>query len=215
MDELLTKLDLISISSKVNKKIQMFGYTIKLFNNQRNASTFTMYRIHMENYLHIMGSIPDFENIYQLYLELYQQNKLTDILPYLSKYTNEIVYRINMSMKTISKEILNIYHVTRKQQQQELYELLSDSYKKILYNLHGIYIDNRKSDFKNGKEIEGNDAKSITVHDVYYYIKYIPFQQLKQLYFNRQDMLNNDMFIQHMCKDCIFALTQTKLMFES
>ena len=34
------------------------------------------------------------KNTYKLYLNLYQKDKLTDFLPYISKYTNEIVNRI-------------------------------------------------------------------------------------------------------------------------
>jgi hypothetical protein len=151
-------------------------------------------------------------NIYQNYLELYQNGKLVDYLPYFSKYTNEIVHRINMSMKTLSREILNIYHATRKKKNKDLYDILTEQYKKILYSIHGLYINIRKTDFINGHEIDERESKSITVHDVYYYLKSLPPDQLRQLYHDRLDMLENPSVHQYLCKDCIFTITQSKLM---
>jgi hypothetical protein len=207
IDELLAKMELISIENKINKKISLAGYDI-------SVDGLTTYRLYTEIYISLMRDIPEFDNINQLYLELYQTNKLNEVLPFLSNYPTEIIHRINMTMKTLSKELLNIYHITRKQKNTEIYKLLTDTYRKILYGIHGIYIENRKIDFINGIEKDENDSKSISVHDIYYYIKSIPFQQLKQLFIDRQKLLSNESVSIHLIKNCIFILTQTNLMFD-
>ena len=204
LDELVAKIEHISIENKVNKKITTYGYDI---------TNFYTYRLYTDIYMSIIKDIPSFENIHQLYLELYQNNKLTEILPFLSNYPIEIIHRINMTMKTLSRELLNIYHITRKQKNTEIYKILTDTYRKILYGIHGIYIENRKIDFVNGIEKDMGDGKSITVHDIYYYLKTVSFQQLKQLFIDRQKMLTNNIVAPYLIKSCIFTLTQTNLMF--
>ena len=117
-----------------------------------------------------------------------------------------------MSMKTLSREILNIYHTTRKKKNGDIYDCLPDSYKKILYGIHGLYIKGRKKDFLNGEAIEGNDIKSITVHDIYYYLKNLSPDQLKQIYLDRTELIKNMEIVPHLNMNCIYTLTQSKLM---
>lgn len=89
---------------------------------------------------------------------------------------------------------------------------MTDQYKKILYAIHGLYIKGRKKDFVNGKEIEGKDSKSITVHDIYYYLKNLPPEQLRKLYDDRILMMTNTNIIPYLNLGCIYTLTQTRLM---
>jgi hypothetical protein len=217
MDELIAKLESISYSNKINKRISILGYQIKVIGEDPK-----IYNIYTEIYQTIVNSLnihnlSDNYNIYQMYLDLYQKNKLNNMLPYISKYPKEIIYRIDMSMKTITKEIVNIYHATRNKKNKELYDALTDNYRKILFDLHGLYIDDRREDFKNTvtaqEKFESIDSKSISVHDVYYYIKYMSFDYLKQIYNDRQLLLEKEACAKYLCKDCIFTLTQTKLMF--
>lgn len=204
LDELEATLDKISYDNVVYKKISTDGFLIKHKN--------IFLKLHTEIYNQVNKFKPLNKNNYQIYLELYQCDKLNDILPYISKYSNEIIHRINMSMRTLSKEILNIYHITRKKKNSELYESLPDSYKKILFHIHGMYIKGRKKDFINGHEIEGNDIKSITVHDIYYYLKNSPSNYLRQIYFDRIDLMKNIAIIPYLNLNCIYTLTQSRLM---
>ncbi len=126
-----------------------------------------------------------------------------------------------MSLRTISKEFLNIYHFTRKNKNKEIYDLLSEAYKKVLYGVHGVYIGTRKNDFENSIELESAkiDNKSITVHDIYYYIKSLPFSTLRQIYLDRDILIEKIKINEEyedlkelMSFDCMFIITQTKLM---
>lgn len=203
-DELEATLDKITYDNATYKRISTEGFIIK-----HNTK---IMKLQTEIYQQIEKFKPLKQNNYQIFLELYQHDKLNDILPFISKYSNEIIHRINMSMRTLSREILNIYHTTRKKKSSELYDALPDSYKKILYEIHGLYIKGRKKDFVNGKELQDKDTRSITVHDIYYYLKNLPESQLKQIYLDRVMIMKNESIIPYLNLNCIYTLTQSRLM---
>jgi hypothetical protein len=155
---------------------------------------------------------PNNNNIHQSYLELYQTDKLMEFVPYFTKYSTEIIKRIHTSMKNMAKEILDLYHSTRKKKNGQVYAKLTDQYKKVLYDLHGIYIQQRRDDFVDGEQDSDKIAKSINVHNVYHYIKSLPPRELRQLYFDRTKLMEDDAntFIN---KNCIYTKTQCTLMF--
>jgi hypothetical protein len=72
LDELLAKLENVSTSSKINKKINLIGYRIKV---HKSDTEYDMLDIYTETYTSLINDWPNFTNIHQLYLELYQQNK--------------------------------------------------------------------------------------------------------------------------------------------
>ena len=203
-DELEATLEKITYDNAVYRRISTEGYLI--------SHNGILLKLQTEIYSQINILKPLEKNNYQVFLELYQKDKLNDVLPYISKYSNEIIHRINMSMRTLSREILNIYHTTRKKKNCNVYDSLPDNYKKILYGIHGNYIKGRKRDFINGREIEGKDTKSITVHDIYYYLKSLPPNQLRQIYFDRIDVMKNAVLVAHINFNCIYSLTQARLM---
>jgi hypothetical protein len=220
IDELLTKMEMITIENKINKTLTLEGYIIKIFDDTKK---FDIYMIYAGLYKYILENIPSKQNIYHAYIELYQTNKLAYILPYLSSYSNEIIHRINMSMRTLSKEILNMYHATRKMNNKELYNKLPKAYKRLLYNLHGIYITSKKSevteiydymDFDQDEHLNSIESKSITVHDVYYFLKDLSFEQLVHIYKYRNELLINNEISKYMNPECIYTLMQSKLMQE-
>lgn len=205
----------ITHDNMTNKKISIEGYDIYLYNNDTNE--LNMYKIQTQIYQQITHIKPKYNNTNIGYLEMYQENKLKEYLPYLTNYHSEIIHRISMSIRTISKEILDIYHFLKKQKRSELYTHIPLNYKKILYNIHGIYIDSRKNDFLNNTQdkIE-NNTKSITVHDIYHYLKSLPITTLKQIYFDREMMIKekkiDDNLYKLLIHNCIYTIVQTKLM---
>lgn len=207
-DELEATLDKIAYDNAVYKRISTEGFIIKHKTNEESI----LLKLQTEIYCQIDKLKPLKQNSYQNFLELYQHDKLNEILPYISKYSNEIIHRINMSMRTLSREILNIYHTTRKKKNCDIYDTLPDSYKKLLYGIHGLYIKGRRKDFINGKEIEDKETRSITVHDIYYYLKNLPSDQLKQIYLDRNELMKNVVIIPHLNLNCIYTLTQSRLM---
>lgn len=231
-NEFINTLDKINYDNVIYKRISTEG-----FNIYDSINNYT-YRIQTDIFIQLSKIKSTFKNNYQLYLCLYQKDKLNDILPYMSKYSNEIIHRINTSMKTLAREFLNIYHVTRQKNNKNLYDCLTDQYRKVLYGIHGIYIKKRKQDFtqsnrfftndihtktiklfgSNNKQTDDNfddkimETKSITVHDIYYYIKNLPYDQLKQIYLDRIELLNDSLLVPHIDTNCMYTLTQARLM---
>ncbi len=222
IQDLTDNLNQISYDNISNKKITLEGYNIYDNNNKIIKN----YKLQTHIYQQIFNNKPKFTNIHLGYLELYQENKLKEYLPYYTNYHGEIIHRISMSIRTISKELLDIYHYLKKNKKSELYNNITNNYKKILYKIHGIYIDSRKNDFledlniqiKNSDILDDNknDIKSITIHDIYHYLKSLPTQFLKQIYFDRETMLKEKKIDENIYKlfstDCIYTITQTKLM---
>lgn len=221
-DEFENTINKINHDNVVFKKVSTEGFIIKEIKPKFKT---TYMKIQTDIYIQLKKIKSSFKNNYDLYLDLYQKNKLADILPYISKYNNEIIHRLNISMKTLSHEFLNIYHITRKKNNKNIYDILPDQYKKILYGIHGLYIKKRKYDFTNKNnssdyvlkefsinELDNMESKSITVHDIYHYMKSLPYEQLKQIYIDRNDLITNELLMPYLDCNCIYTLTQSKLL---
>ena len=173
-----------------------------------------------EVYQKISSKIKLYKNIYQSQLVMYINNECNDILPYITSNHSDIVKRINNSLKTISKELLDIYFVTNKKNNIELYNVLPKIYRDIKFNIHGIFIKKRKNDYydyydndnhnhndnhndnynynRNDYDNDDNDdddiqfKSSVELNDVYLYIKNsFDGDQIIELYYQRKNLLNN------------------------
>lgn len=227
IDEMLTSLEIMNNDNIMSKNIQFGGYYLKLQSPDKKGYKF--YFIRTEIYRHILSSIPKHDNQYKNYLELYQCDKLTEILPYLHKYPADVIRRINMSVKTMSKDILNIYHLTRKKQNEKLYKILPLSYRKVLYDLHKIYVNQKCDELIIKSQDILKDKRSISVDIVYNYLKNIKGIELIKLFYDRIKLisdlkeLNNDeikegyndlKYMSIISIDNIDIAVQTALMFQ-
>ena len=194
LDELLTSLEIMNNNDIINKNIIYGGYCVKVISD--NKYIFCILRTDI--YINIINILPNHENKYIKFLELYQFNKLNDVIPFLHKYPSDVVRRINMSIKTISKEILNIYHLTRRQQNPELYNSLPSNYKELIYNLHKIYVTEKcdeymtvpidKTNFET--ELEYRKKKSVSVDIVYNYLKNMKNHDLLKIFEYRKILID-------------------------
>lgn len=230
LDELLTSVDILNNDCIMTKTIQFGGYHVKIYNQNQNTK-FALCVLTPEIYNYILTTVYTNSQIihqinqinpHKIFMELYQHDKLTEILPYLHKYPAAVVERINKSVKTLAKEILNIYHLTRKQQNSNLYDALSSEYKIILFNLHKIYVNQKYSEFivKNTETDKMLEKKSISVDIVYGYLKGMKTCDLLDLFETRialikklQDIKFN--FNGVLIIENIYIITQTELMFPS
>jgi hypothetical protein len=229
-DELLLSLDTLNNDCILNKNINYYGYHIKIKINNKYICCF----LQSDIYNNLKTFVPQHKNQHINFLELYQYNRLNNILPFLYKYPYDVLRRINSSLKIISKELLNIYHITRKKKNSNLYDILPVIYKKILFNLHNIYVDQK---YKNQKlknynhdhdDYDDDDddyhnffinKKCITIDIVYNYIKNIKNNELLIIFRDRNTLLNNIKNIDIikdtniMYPDDIDIKVQTELMF--
>lgn len=216
LDELLTSLEILNNNDIINKTIDNSGYFIKILSDTKKKYTCCILRT--ELYKNILLLMPKHQNQYISFLGLYQNDNLSGILPYLHKYPADVIRRINISIKTISKEILNIYHLTRKRQNSDLYECLPLIYKKMLYDLHKIYVNQKYGDYIIKSEDVLKEKKSISVDIVYNYLKNIKNNELVKIFEERKKLITcltniNYSFEHILCTTNIDLITQTELMF--
>ena len=150
-------------------------------------------------------------NKHYTYLQLYKNNNINKILLYITNIDNlnRIINRINISLKTLSKEILNIYFLTRNKNNPHIYNILSENYKNILFCLHKIFILKKKNNY--------NLKQPINLNNIYNYLKNMNTDNLIIIYKDRTKLIddfnklnidtNNILHI-----NCIYTNTQTKLL---
>ena len=213
--ELLNKLNEINKDNETKKLITTEGYVLRYYFGDIKSSRFIVLKLQTQIYQTLTKIKPNNNNMHQNYLELYQVDKLCDYLPYFTKYNNDIIKRIHLSMRTMAKELLDIYHNTRQKKNPEIYKHLRDQYKKILYGLHGLFIKYRKKEFDEEDENGEKILRSITVHDVYYFLKSIPPSQLRQLFYERIFLINEPAISNLFNKNCLDITTLSTLMFQN
>ena len=135
----------------------------------------------------INNMMTNYLNKYEFYLYLYQHNILNNYISYISNklYSTNIINRINRCIKCISNEILNIFFLTNKKNNSDIYYQLPESYKNILYLL--------KTDYRKTKV-------RINIHIIYSKLKSIELSMLKQIIFDRQELIKNNNLIEHFDK---------------
>jgi len=144
MDELIVRLEESDILNSKSKKLIHRGFIMKIKIDDFEP-VHIAYDTH--SYKKIMALVPKGLNLHEVHLRLYQIDKLNSFLQTFNDSYTDIVKRINVSMSTMSREILDIYHMTRKKKNSDLYNALPSSYKHILYLLHSDYI-NQKNDIE-------------------------------------------------------------------
>jgi hypothetical protein len=194
LNELHLYLENISQNNNNSYKLTLEGL-ILLINN-------TYIKLQTECYKNVIKLKPTNKNIHIGYLELYQKDLLLKYLPFDTEYSVNILKRINISLKTLSEEILNIYHLTRNNKNIEIYNSLPDIYKNILYEIHNNFIS-----LKNNKNL-----LLINLHHIYYYIKNLDINKIVDLYKSRSILEENCLFTKIINKNCIYTKTQLYLL---
>lgn len=151
MDELVVRLEELDIKNSRNKKLIHRGFLMKIKTDDFEH-IYIAYDTH--SYKKLMALVPKGLNLHEVHLRLYQTDKLNSFLQTVNDSYTDIVKRINISMSTMSREILDIYHMTRKKKNSSLYNILPPSYKHILYQLHSDYITQKNDSDKTDKTIE-------------------------------------------------------------
>lgn len=188
-DEFKDKLEYISYENKINKRLTTDGFYLRSRKNCYNKI-----KIITDIYKTIINEISqNFDvysqiNIQHVYLYLYQKNKLNIILPFFTNYYNEIINRINLSIKTISTEIMNLY-----QNDNICIEQLPQMYQKIINDINKI-------------------SRYILINDIYYYIKNMSFNDLLELFRDRLKLMKIKCFVNELNIKCIYTIMQIILL---
>lgn len=192
------------------EKIKKIGYIIKLYISENDYLKIKFNFKLVKKIKNICNN----KNQQINYLKLYQFNLLNKYLPFISYHYKELKMRIKNSILNISKEILNIYHLTRKDKNKEIYLILKNSYKKILNELHKIY------KLKKNKEIIDSDdiylTNSLNLFDVIKYLKEINTINLSKLFSDRLEIQNDLINLNNkIINECIYCKLQNELIKKS
>lgn len=171
----------VNNKQKLKKIIFQKGFIIEDIDTGIRVGTYTT----MFNKINKM--LKNYSNKYEYYLYLYQNNLLNNYISYISNklYSTNIINRINRCIKCISNEILNIFFLTNNKNNSDIYYQLSDTYKNLLYQLK---MDYRKTKVR------------INIHVIYSKLKSIELSMLKQLIFDRQELIKNNNLLDHFDK---------------
>lgn len=181
------KVNIASEFDRKNKIVSFVGYRIKYGDEI----------VEIQNPVYLeLKKVKNSNNIHQVCLELYQKDILDKYIVYLTRKTIIITKRINISFDVIAKEILDLYHSTRNWNNSEAYGVLTNSYKGILFEIHGHYIDKKR-----------NNGEFIVLKDVVDILKKTKSYNLRQLYYDRLLTKKKLGF-----KECVFADAQAHLM---
>lgn len=205
MDELYLRLEEIDIYNNYHKKMYDRGFLLKI-----NVDNYENIIIEYDTYLYhkLIKMVPQGLNIHAVYLKLYQSDLLNFFLMYTNNSYTDTIKRINMSISTMSREILDIYHMTRNKNNKKLYSLLPQSYKQMLYYLHSNYIDQKNDSivFNDNDSIGSKPAISVDI--VYNKLKQIDIYLLIELFKDRSELITN----KYPTKNCIYTLIQSSLL---
>lgn len=208
IQEVVDDLAKISIGDKNTHIISTEGFIIEYSEN----GVLTLLKIQTPIYKYIASAKPNVSNLDAMFLELYQHDKLVEFVPYFTTQCRDVVNRIHRAMKTISFEILNIYHSTRSHKNEKLYDALPSSYKCVLYNIHGKYIQKHNKELEKQDTCELGDHKSITVYDVYESLKHLEPYCLRKIFIDRIALMNDEYTRPLFQYNNFDALLQGKLM---
>lgn len=210
LDEVVKELSDISDGDRHTQQISTEGFIIEYFEN----NVLTLLKLQTPIYKFIADAKPNVSNLEAMFLELYQHDKLGDIIPFFSAQCGETVLRIKNAMYTISNELLNIYHCTRNRKNELLYSVLPQSYRTAIYIIHGDYLQKRAKELakmENPTDMKG-DKKSMTVHDVYLCLKKLDGYVLRKIFVDRLTLKENEAFKHMFNHGCYDALLQGRLL---
>lgn len=211
LKDVMCKLHEIATTERKQGFVSTEGYLLEYY----NGNDYVLLKLQTQLYRDIKLVKPNVSNLDAMFLELYQEDKLVDVAKYFTSNAGEIVLRIHNAMRNISLEFLSIYHVTRSHKNEELYKLLSPSYKNAIYVIHGLYLQKHSKEIKmnNNDEIDKiHDNKSITVHDVYNTLKKLPSMSLRKIFVERIKLMENAIVNQYINDTDFDTLLQGKLM---
>ena len=220
-DELLAYLDKTNSDMIYNGKLCQRGLVMKHY----SESSSTVVNFDTDLFCKISSRVKPYKNIHQASMIMYINNECNEILSYITGNHTDIVKRINNSLKTLSKEILEIYFLTQDKKNPDLYDALPRIYRDIKFAIHGVFIEKRTHDYRDSK-IDNVDIKSsINITDIYLYLKNdLGGERVIELYKNRlvlMEKINNNISLEKYKKlnifgtECTDTVIQTLLMFKT
>lgn len=215
LQHVIDSLDMISKNDEITHSISMEGFIIEYM----HEGLLTILKLQTKVYEYIASVKPNISNIDAMFLELYQKNLLVNVAPYFTPNSRDVVVRVHNAMRTVSEELLSIYHLTRSHKNEALYERLPSSFKNILYMVHGVYLEKKTREQEKKALVpeidEMNNLKehiSITINDIYECLKKMESYWLRKLFIDRLELLEDSIMKELFNCQNFDAYVQGKLM---
>ncbi len=171
IDEALKYLHKVNREDIQRKKVSTEGLILRVYDGEKYNSPFKILKLQTDIYQKISERKANTSNIYLVLLHFYQKDQLKTYARYFTDDMS-IITTMHQAMQDLAGELLHIYHLTRNKNNSDLYTALPAVYKSMLYSLHSLYKKNQRT---------------VTVHDVYHYLKEADIYVLGKLFTCRND----------------------------
>jgi hypothetical protein len=185
-------------------KMNREGLVMKIYNKDKKSNI--IMKLQTERYKKIKSMKPNVYNKWIMYLVLYQTNKLREYLEFFPNLNSLIIRVTHTTFTTFRDELFRLYHETRNKQNPTVYDLLPPIYKKVMYDIHGIFLKKRESKL--------SEKNGVIQKDVDNYLRSIDGQLLNELILARQKLIekldknNNSHLINRNCNDINYLTIQ-------
>jgi len=194
-EDMLEELKKINTHDENRKLLSCEGYVIRVYQGEKFKSAFKNYKIQTPLYQKLFNMKPNNSNPGQCYLELFCKGELEDYIKYFPDGLR-ILDRVATSLETVACDMYNLYFLTRRKNNANIYENLDASFKKILYAVHGEYIKTKIP---------------VTESSIFDYLVSLPMHILRNIFNKRIELIKDSSNI-FLDRSCVYVTTQTALM---
>lgn len=165
--------------AKTNK-LESEGYVLRVYYDAEKTVLRKILKLQTRVYRELKEMRPNTGSHYELVLELFLKGNLNAYMRW-SNIDRETKHWIMNAYKKLVEEVHNVYHMTRLKKNPEIYTALSGSWKSRMFDLHGIYLENRKN---------GTNA-SVSIIAVDKYLRKCPTKEIVHMISDRANIVKN------------------------
>ena len=206
----LTLVDEENSKGYINIPPLIEGLVMKVIDEKTNRNLILKFQTHDYQFIKTIGSSEQ-SNIFKGFLKLYQLNKLSY---YLKNKNNFQLYKkiinpdnnsesfdtigvVDSVFKVITSELFELFKLlwdlkTNKHKNKELYDILANEYKVVLFGIRGEYFKNKAEfiNLKKNNENINNKFYFLKIKHIYNFLKNYDINKLEQLLKARKLMFN-------------------------
>jgi hypothetical protein len=138
------------------KKLESEGFVLRVYYDAEKTVLRKILKLQTRVYRELKEMRPNTGNHYELVLGLFLKENLNAYMRW-SNIDNETKKWIMVAYKKLVEEVHNVYHMTRLKKNPEIYTALTGSWKSRMFELHGIYLENRKNGINSSVSVNAVD----------------------------------------------------------
>jgi hypothetical protein len=174
------------------------GYVVKVYRDAQRCHLWKVLKFQTELYQTLKTIRPNTGALMEMSIELYNNGKLAEYMKWcgIDKSVKKMIYH---SLQDLSREVLQVYRLTRRQANPVIYHSLTGNWREMLFDLHGRYLSGIKVENRGksptAKAATPADAKvkdgreGLTEEDVVAYFRQTPARQIVYLFLDRPNIV--------------------------